>query len=305
MLTLGEKAYDAFMRLLLVEDDPRIARFIAKGLREQSYALDVVNSGEEALYQAAINSYDLAILDDPFDISVGAVDLGTGKFLNDLLHRGFINQNVFFALIRVEPRTPRNSFYFRGPTVLERGANGRLIFRFKGQQHLPYPADFLFPDPNLATGFRAGPNSALDPFLWIHAIEDGEAPHTSKEGSARNVLSSTAELFSYSYKIPSDPRNHKASFEYENHTQQGKFRMHSLSWVGFSNSSGASHSSGDYDTVTFSGFGVWSKDGSETVQLAAVQISTSSQRPYVAIQIDDGDVSNVNTKPVSIKDARP
>jgi two-component system copper resistance phosphate regulon response regulator CusR len=51
------------MRLLLVEDDLRIARLIAKGLREQSYAIDVVNSGEEALYQAAINTYDLAILD--------------------------------------------------------------------------------------------------------------------------------------------------------------------------------------------------------------------------------------------------
>ena len=51
------------MRLLLVEDDARIARFIAKGLREQSYAIDVVASGEEALYQAAINTYDLAILD--------------------------------------------------------------------------------------------------------------------------------------------------------------------------------------------------------------------------------------------------
>jgi len=55
--------YDAAMRLLLVEDDPRIARFIAKGLREQSYAVDIVGSGEEALYQAAINTYDLAILD--------------------------------------------------------------------------------------------------------------------------------------------------------------------------------------------------------------------------------------------------
>jgi DNA-binding response OmpR family regulator len=51
------------MRLLLVEDDPRIARFVAKGLREQAYAVDVVGSGEEALYQAAINTYDLAILD--------------------------------------------------------------------------------------------------------------------------------------------------------------------------------------------------------------------------------------------------
>lgn len=46
-----------------MEDDIRIARFVARGLREQSYAVDVVGSGEEALYQAAINSYDLAILD--------------------------------------------------------------------------------------------------------------------------------------------------------------------------------------------------------------------------------------------------
>lgn len=51
------------MRLLLVEDDSRIARFIAKGLREQSYAIDVAGSGEQALYQAAINTYDLVILD--------------------------------------------------------------------------------------------------------------------------------------------------------------------------------------------------------------------------------------------------
>src|SRR6267143_6447149 len=51
------------MRLLLVEDDPRIARFVAKGLREQSYAVDVVGSGEDALYQAAINTYDLVLLD--------------------------------------------------------------------------------------------------------------------------------------------------------------------------------------------------------------------------------------------------
>ena len=58
-----EKDYHAIMRLLLVEDDPRIARFIAKGLREQAYAVDVVSSGEEALYLAAINNYDLAVLD--------------------------------------------------------------------------------------------------------------------------------------------------------------------------------------------------------------------------------------------------
>src|SRR5712692_8258669 len=55
--------YDAGMRLLLVEDDVRIARFVAKGLREQSYAVDVAGNGDDALYQAEINTYDLVILD--------------------------------------------------------------------------------------------------------------------------------------------------------------------------------------------------------------------------------------------------
>jgi len=55
--------YDGPMRVLLVEDDPRIARFVAKGLREQSYAVDVVATGETALYEAAVNTYDVVILD--------------------------------------------------------------------------------------------------------------------------------------------------------------------------------------------------------------------------------------------------
>jgi DNA-binding response OmpR family regulator len=51
------------MRVLLVEDDSMVARFVAKGLREQSYAVDLADSGEVALYQSEVNSYDLMILD--------------------------------------------------------------------------------------------------------------------------------------------------------------------------------------------------------------------------------------------------
>src|SRR5271167_306857 len=51
------------MRVLLVEDDARIARFLGKGLREESYAVDWATNGHDALYQAEINSYDLFILD--------------------------------------------------------------------------------------------------------------------------------------------------------------------------------------------------------------------------------------------------
>ena len=51
------------MRILLVEDEARAARMLAKGLREHSYAVDVADDGEAALYQASINDYDLIILD--------------------------------------------------------------------------------------------------------------------------------------------------------------------------------------------------------------------------------------------------
>lgn len=51
------------MRVLLVEDDPRLGALLAKGLREQAYAVDVAVDGDRALYQAAVNAYDAVILD--------------------------------------------------------------------------------------------------------------------------------------------------------------------------------------------------------------------------------------------------
>lgn len=51
------------MRILLVEDEPRMANVIARGLREQSYAVDVAQDGEAGLYQTSINDYDLILLD--------------------------------------------------------------------------------------------------------------------------------------------------------------------------------------------------------------------------------------------------
>jgi two-component system, OmpR family, copper resistance phosphate regulon response regulator CusR len=51
------------VRILLVEDEPRVAAFVAKGLREQAYAIDIARDGEQALYLAAVNTYDLLILD--------------------------------------------------------------------------------------------------------------------------------------------------------------------------------------------------------------------------------------------------
>lgn len=51
------------MRILLVEDEPDAARMIAKGLREATYAVDIVADGEAACYQATLAEYDLVVLD--------------------------------------------------------------------------------------------------------------------------------------------------------------------------------------------------------------------------------------------------
>lgn len=51
------------MRLLVVEDDARMADMLDRSLKEQGYAVDLARDGEQALYQAAVNSYDAVILD--------------------------------------------------------------------------------------------------------------------------------------------------------------------------------------------------------------------------------------------------
>lgn len=51
------------MRLLVVEDEARIARFIRRGLEEEGHAVDVATDGDEAIVLATTNDYDVILLD--------------------------------------------------------------------------------------------------------------------------------------------------------------------------------------------------------------------------------------------------
>ncbi|MCP5106347.1 MAG: response regulator transcription factor [bacterium] len=51
------------MRIIVIEDDKKIAAFIKKGLEEEHYAADVFHDGKEGVYWATVNDYDLIILD--------------------------------------------------------------------------------------------------------------------------------------------------------------------------------------------------------------------------------------------------
>ncbi len=51
------------MRLLVVEDEPRIASFIRRGLEEERHAVDVAPDGDDAVLLATTNDYDVIVLD--------------------------------------------------------------------------------------------------------------------------------------------------------------------------------------------------------------------------------------------------
>ncbi|MFQ5716741.1 MAG: heavy metal response regulator transcription factor [Nitrospinales bacterium] len=51
------------MRILIIEDEKKVARFVKRGLEEETYAVDAAYDGEEGLYLAKETPYDLIILD--------------------------------------------------------------------------------------------------------------------------------------------------------------------------------------------------------------------------------------------------
>jgi heavy metal response regulator len=51
------------MRILLIEDEKKIASFIERGLKEQKFAVDTADNGEDGIYLADINPYDCILLD--------------------------------------------------------------------------------------------------------------------------------------------------------------------------------------------------------------------------------------------------
>jgi two-component system OmpR family response regulator len=51
------------MRILVVEDEPRLLRNLAKALREEGYAVDTADAGDDGLYKAENYDYDAVLLD--------------------------------------------------------------------------------------------------------------------------------------------------------------------------------------------------------------------------------------------------
>ncbi|MEO5857516.1 MAG: response regulator transcription factor [Pyrinomonadaceae bacterium] len=88
------------MRVLLVEDDMRIASFVAKGLRENAYAVDTAKDGDEASYMASLSPYDIFILDvnlpfkNGFEVCSELRENGNSKPILMLTARDAVNDRI-------------------------------------------------------------------------------------------------------------------------------------------------------------------------------------------------------------------
>jgi two-component system, OmpR family, copper resistance phosphate regulon response regulator CusR len=59
------------MKILIIEDDIKIITFLKKGLEEECYVVDFATNGDEGLYLASVNEYDLILLDIMLPIKNG------------------------------------------------------------------------------------------------------------------------------------------------------------------------------------------------------------------------------------------
>src|SRR5213592_2541316 len=94
------------MRILVVEDEKKVANFIKKGLQQEGYAVDMVHDGQEALVNAAAFDYDLLILDLMLPKLAG-LDAGADDYLIKPFAFAELSARIRALLRRGTQETPR------------------------------------------------------------------------------------------------------------------------------------------------------------------------------------------------------
>ena len=151
------------MRLLIVEDDATIADFVAKGLAEAGFAVDVAADGAQGLELAAGGAYDVAIV----DIMLPQLD---GLTLIDRMRARGVRTPVLILSARRTRRRPRA----RPP--------GR-------RRRLPHQAVCV----RGAAGARPGPHPPLDRRRRTHATHR-RRPHARPADAARRAAGQALDL---------------------------------------------------------------------------------------------------------------
>ena len=121
------------MRILIVEDEEKIAAFLSKGLTENGFVVDLANRGDDGLHLARTVAYDLIILD------IMLPKLDGWAILNSLRHEGKQTPILFL--------TAKDSVHDR-VQGLELGADDYLVKPFAFSELLARVRSVLRRGPN-------------------------------------------------------------------------------------------------------------------------------------------------------------
>jgi DNA-binding response OmpR family regulator len=192
------------MRILVVEDEKELADAIARGLNKQGYASDTAYDGEEALYKAELNSYDLIIL----DIMLPKVD---GMEVCKKLRAADSPVGILMLTARsgVEDRTRGletgaddylvKPFHF--PELL---ARVRAILRRKGGQRnvILRNGDFVI-DPNTIKGYNKDKETifTVKEFAILEYLMQNSGRIVSQEELLEHIWDEESNMFTQAIKV--------------------------------------------------------------------------------------------------------
>jgi len=154
------------MRILVVEDEAKVASFLKRGLEAENYAVDVASDGEEGLHFATTNDYDMILLD------ILLPKLGGMEVLSKLRDR-----NIQTPVIILTARAAL------GDRVqgLDLGADDYLVKPFAFEELLARVRALLRRRATGGTGvLRVGP-VVMDPVAHKVYVRDHEVEFTPKE----------------------------------------------------------------------------------------------------------------------------
>ena len=192
------------MRILITEDERELAQALARCLQQQGYAADIAYDGEEALYLAGVNEYDLIILDlnlpkiDGVEVCrrirasgspVGILMLTARSGLDDRVEG--LDQGADDYLVKP----------FHIPELL---ARVRAILRREGESRPPIlRVGDLVLDPNTQRGFfkDAEIDFTIKEFAIVEYLMRNVGRVVSQEELLEHVWSEDANQFTHTIKV--------------------------------------------------------------------------------------------------------
>jgi DNA-binding response OmpR family regulator len=192
------------MRVLLVEDHQELAETVAKVLRREGMAVDVVFDGAGALYSAGVNAYDVVVLDRDLprvhgdDVCRALIAEGSASRVLMLTAAGTVEDRVDGLVLGADDYLPKPF------AIAELIARIRALGRRSGRPLPPtLVAGDLRLDPAHRVAVRGGQRLALSPkeFSVLEYLLSAQGRIVSAEELLERVWDQYADPFTTTVKV--------------------------------------------------------------------------------------------------------